>query len=78
MEPASASARKQQHFKLKSGKRVRVPNERTAGEWAGQQRSAGHGCHGSTTRWSVDLRDHRPQYSINWGQAGGFEGYLKG
>jgi hypothetical protein len=29
VEPASASARKQQHFQLKSGKRVRVPNERT-------------------------------------------------
>jgi hypothetical protein len=28
VEPASASARKQQHFQLKSGKRVRVPNER--------------------------------------------------
>jgi|EP01047_Picozoa_sp_COSAG01_P068299 hypothetical protein len=28
VEPASASARKQQHFQRKSGKRVRVPNER--------------------------------------------------
>jgi hypothetical protein len=32
VEPASASARKQQHFQLKSGKRVRVPNERIARE----------------------------------------------
>jgi hypothetical protein len=29
VEPASASARKQQHFQRKSGKRVRVPNERS-------------------------------------------------
>jgi muconolactone delta-isomerase len=32
VEPASASARKQQHFQLKSGKRVRVPNERFAND----------------------------------------------